>query len=174
MILLGLGSNLPSPKHGGPQQVVEAALACLVHQGVELLAASPWYRTAPEPIADQPWFVNGVAAVRYDDAPERLLDRLNEIEVEFGRVRRERWGARILDLDLLAFGDVVQNWCNGKPQEPNRLVLPHPRLHRRLFVLQPMRDVMPGWRHPVLGQSVEQLIDAVPPGQRSRAITNGG
>ena len=94
-------------------------------------------------------FANAVAEVRWDGTPEALLTVLQRVERGFGRKRWRRWGARVLDLDLLAFGQRV---LTG-----DRLRVPHPELHRRLFVLAPMQEVAPGWRHPRLGLTVRQM-----------------
>lgn len=153
MILVGLGANLPHPKLGGPRATLEAALAELAAGGAPSARLSRWYESAPVPAADQPWFVNAVAAVETLLPPERLLALLHRVEGEFGRVRGVRNAARVIDLDLLAYGDLVQE---GPP------ALPHPRLHTRAFVLLPLRDVAPGWVHPGLGRSVDDLLGALP------------
>ncbi len=162
MILIALGSNLPSA-HGGPEATCAAALDRLAALGVEVLRRSPWYETAPIPASDQPWFVNGVAAVRTTLAPEDLLALLHRVEAEFGRARTVANAARILDLDLLAYGDLVRK---------GPLNLPHPRLQDRAFVLYPLRDLAPDWRHPVLGRTAGALIADLPPGQflRPKAV----
>jgi 2-amino-4-hydroxy-6-hydroxymethyldihydropteridine diphosphokinase len=154
MILIALGSNLPGPG-GAPRETVEAALSVLADAGVVTEACSPWYRSAPVPPSDQPWFVNGVARVVFrDGGPAELLGRLHEVEAAFGR-RREvglRNAARTLDLDLLDFDGVVSD---GPP------ALPHPRMTERAFVLLPLADVAPDWRHPVSGRSVADLVAAL-------------
>jgi 2-amino-4-hydroxy-6-hydroxymethyldihydropteridine diphosphokinase len=158
MILIGLGANLGSPRFGPPRATLEAALAALAARGLAVAARSPWYRSAPVPASDQPWFVNGVAAVTTLLAPAPLLDLLLGLEAEFGRLRTERNAPRLLDLDLLAYGDRV-----SPPGEVP--ILPHPRLHERAFVLLPLRDLAPAWRHPRLGRTVDELIAALPPEQ---------
>lgn len=159
MILLGLGANLPSARHGGPAATLAAALAALAAEGVAVERLSPWYRSAPVPAADdQPWYINGVASVKTGLAPEALLALLHRVERRFGRVRRERNEPRVLDLDLLDYDGLVQPGGGA--------VLPHPRLHERAFVLLPLREVAPGWRHPTLGRGVDELIAALPPGQQ--------
>jgi 2-amino-4-hydroxy-6-hydroxymethyldihydropteridine diphosphokinase len=158
MILLGLGANLPSAHHGRPEATLAAALAALAAEGVAVERLSPWYRSAPVPAADnQPWYVNGVAAVTTRLAPEALLALLHRVERRFGRVRRERNEPRVLDLDLLDYDGLVQS---------GGAVLPHPRLHERAFVLLPLREVAPGWCHPTLERGVAELIAALPPGQQ--------
>lgn len=162
MILIGLGANEPSVV-GPPQATLEAALAMLAAEGVAIAAQSRWYRSAPVPPSDQPWFVNGVVAVTTRLDPAGLLALLHRTEAHFGRRRRQRDEARPIDLDLLAYDDLV--WGEGRTPR-----LPHPRLHQRAFVLLPLRDVAPNWRHPDLGQSVAALIAALPPEQRAEPI----
>ncbi|MBF0128545.1 MAG: 2-amino-4-hydroxy-6-hydroxymethyldihydropteridine diphosphokinase [Alphaproteobacteria bacterium] len=154
MILAGLGANLPAPDGRSPRETCEAALAALSAAGVTVLRRSRWYRSAPVPASDQPWFINGVAALETDLGPERLLDLLHRIEHALGRVRSTPNAARTLDLDLLAYHGVVSG---GPPR------LPHPRLHERAFVLLPLREVCPDWRHPEHGASVESMIAALGP-----------
>jgi 2-amino-4-hydroxy-6-hydroxymethyldihydropteridine diphosphokinase len=163
MILLGLGANLPSTTHGQPEATLAAALAALAAEGVAVDRLSPWYRSAPVPAGDQPWYVNGVAAVTTRLAPAALLELLHRVERRFGRVRRDRNEPRVLDLDLLDYHGMVQ-------QEGVQPVLPHPRLHERAFVLLPLRDVAPHWRHPTLSRTVEELAAALPPGQQAERM----
>ncbi|QJE72587.1 2-amino-4-hydroxy-6-hydroxymethyldihydropteridine diphosphokinase [Aerophototrophica crusticola] len=159
MILIGIGSNLSSPEHGGPRQVCAAALARLEGAGVRVAARSRWYESAPVPVSDQPWFVNAVAALETSLSPADLLAALHRVEASFGRVRRVVNEARVLDLDLLDHEGRVQA---GPP------VLPHPRLQQRAFVLLPLLDIAPGWRHPATGEALADLIAALPPDQGIR------
>ncbi len=156
MILLGLGANLPSSA-GPPLATLEAALAALQAAGVRLVARSRWYRTAPVPASDQPWFVNAVVSVETDLEPPELLALLQKIELAFGRRRGVPNAARTLDLDILDY--------EGRVEEKAGLTLPHPRLHERAFVLLPLHDVAPSWRHPTRGKTVTELIAALPAGQ---------
>lgn len=158
MIYVGLGANLPSTDYTSPQATLGAALDGFAAAGVAVVARSPWYRSAPVPRSDQPWFVNGVAAVETALTPEALLSALHRIEAAFGRVRRERWGPRIIDLDLIAFHDTVLA-APGGPE------IPHPRMHERAFVLLPLADLAPDWRHPVTNRTVQDLIGALGTGQ---------
>jgi len=160
MILLGLGANLPSAV-GAPQATLEAALGALAEAGVTVRRRSPWYRSAPMPAGDQPWYVNGVVAVESAlDAPA-LLALLHRIEARFGRVRRELNEPRAIDLDILDYDGAV------RAAAP---VLPHPRLAERAFVLLPLRDVAPQWRHPVSRQGIAELIAALPTDQRAERV----
>lgn len=157
MILVGLGGNLAGD-FGGPQSTLEAALARFPDFGLGVARRSPWYRSEPVPVSDQPWYVNGVAVLDRAPAPAELLHALQDIEAEFGRRRSVANAARTLDLDLLAYDEQV--W------DTPDLVLPHPRLHLRAFVLYPLCDVAPAWRHPVNRLSAAEMVAALPPGQR--------
>ncbi|WP_341703583.1 2-amino-4-hydroxy-6-hydroxymethyldihydropteridine diphosphokinase [Ferrovibrio sp.] len=161
-IYIALGANLASPVHGPPRQTLEAALARLAVEGVTIVRRSSWWRSAPFPAADQPDFVNGVVEVDTPLDPPALLDLLHRIEADFGRVRLRTWEARILDLDLLDFRGQVRTAgaADGPGAAP---VLPHPRLAGRLFVLLPLQEVAPGWRHPVGGEEIGALIGAAFP-----------
>jgi 2-amino-4-hydroxy-6-hydroxymethyldihydropteridine diphosphokinase len=162
MILLGLGANLPS-RVGPPVVTLEAALKALEAGGVKILARSRWYRTAPVPVSDQPWFINGVARVETSLAPADLLALIQKIELSFGRQRGVPNAARTLDLDILDYdGRVVA----GPP-----LDLPHPRMQERAFVLLPLAEVAPDWVHPTLGLSVAALIKALSASQKAEPIS---
>ncbi len=173
MIYVGLGANLQSPDYGTPEATLAAALERFAAAGVTVVARSPWYRSAPVPRSDQPWFVNGVAAVETALAPRPLLIALHGIEAALGRARRERWGPRIIDLDLIAFHDKVLA-APGGPE------IPHPRMHERAFVLLPLADIAPDWRHPVLRSGVQDLIAALDTAQEierletQAAVFSGG
>lgn len=161
MILIGLGANLPSSA-GPPLKTLEAALRALGDAGVEIAARSRWYRTAPVPASDQPWFVNGVARIETSLEPIELLALLQKIERQFGRQRGIRNAARTLDLDILDY--------EGNVDEGPDLTLPHPRMPERAFVLLPLAEVAPDWRHPKSGQRVATLIAALPVGQKAEPI----
>ena len=167
VILIGLGANLPNPTWGEPRATLAAALNRLAARGVVTLKRSRWYSSAPIPISDQPWYVNAVAEVATALEPDRLLDELLVTEREFGRRRRVPLAPRVVDLDLLAYGDRIL----GAAGRGSGLVLPHPRLHERAFVLRPLREVAREWRHPVLGRSVAEMIADLDPGQIAFAIT---
>ena len=161
MILIALGANLPSAA-GGPQQTLEAALKRLEASGVRVVARSRWYRTAPVPASDQPWFVNGVARVETALEPRRCWPLLRRVEQEFGRQRTVRNAARTLDLDIIDYDGRVENTLE--------LTLPHPRMQDRAFVLLPLAEIAPAWRHPTLGKTVESLISALPPEQKAEPM----
>ena len=155
MIFIGLGANLSSPALGGPREACEAALHAMGRAGIGVIRRSRWYRSAPVPPSDQPWFVNGVAEVETALDPPPLLAALHRIEADFGRTREAVDGPRVIDLDLLAYGALVADGREGP-------ILPHPRLHQRAFVLFPLQEVAPDWRHPLLGLAVSELVAALP------------
>ncbi|MSP82149.1 MAG: 2-amino-4-hydroxy-6-hydroxymethyldihydropteridine diphosphokinase [Alphaproteobacteria bacterium] len=153
-ILVGVGANLPSA-FGSPIETCAAALTALASRGLAVVRRSPWYRTAPVPMSDQHWFINGVVEVAGSLDPVGILAILHGVESAFGRVRDRPNEDRVIDLDLLAFGALIRQTAP---------VLPHPRMARRAFVLLPLRDLEPGWTHPALGP-LAGLIAALPPGQ---------
>ncbi len=163
IVLIGLGANLSHPRHGGPEATLEAALMRLEGPELRVLACSRWYRSAPVPMSDQPWFVNGVAALETTLAPAALLARLHELEGAFGRRRGRRNAARTLDLDLLDYRGRI----SAPGEQPE---LPHPRLAGRAFVLLPLAEVAPNWCHPVSGQRLDALIAGLPADQRAEPL----
>lgn len=168
LILLGIGSNLPSVA-GDPRETIIAALQQLEVEGGVIRSRSAFFRTPAFPAGSGPDFVNAAVAVDASWSPEDTLQRLHTIEAKLGRQRSGRWAARTVDLDLLAHGDqvlpdvpTVRQWMD-LPAEmqarsaPDGLILPHPRLQDRAFVLGPLRQVAPDWVHPILGKSVEAM-----------------
>jgi 2-amino-4-hydroxy-6-hydroxymethyldihydropteridine diphosphokinase len=162
VILIGIGSNLAAPPARTPLETAAAALAELPGIGVQVIRCSGWFLSEPVPISDQPWFVNSVAIVASEMAPAALLHRLLTLEADFGRTRATPNAARTLDLDLL---DHDSCRCDTAT-----LTLPHPRLHQRRFVLGPLSEIAPGWRHPHLGLSAAELLARLPPGQKVRRL----
>jgi 2-amino-4-hydroxy-6-hydroxymethyldihydropteridine diphosphokinase len=147
-VAIALGSNL-----GDSHQILEAALKTLAHHSdITVEALSSYYQTAPVG-PPQPDYLNICAVLRTSLSAQTLLTELLEIEKQFGRVRRERWGPRLLDLDLLLYDDQVIN-------QPN-LQVPHPRMHERAFVLVPLSEIAPDWVHPVIQKTIETLRPAV-------------
>jgi 2-amino-4-hydroxy-6-hydroxymethyldihydropteridine diphosphokinase len=158
-VFIALGANLEHPIHGAPRRALEAALKELGRRGIAIRRVSPWYRTAPVPASDQPWYVNAVAEIETGLAADALLMCLHEVEDAFGRVRTVPNAARLIDLDLLDFNGEIA--VGG----PGRAILPHPRMESRAFVLRPLADLAPGWRHPRTGASIQALLAALPADQ---------
>ena len=150
MILIGIGGNLPSPRFGPSIDTLSAALAALETEHIKILKRSAWYRTEPVPRSEQPWFINAVLSVETQLSPEELLKALQATERQFGRVRGELNASRVLDLDILDY--------YGEKKDTPPLVLPHPRLHQRRFVLLPLAEIAPHWRHPIFGLTAQQLL----------------
>ena len=174
-IFVALGGNTPG-LHGDVRATLLRALEKIdATDGVSVRAVSRFYRTPAVPLGSGPDFVNAAAELATDWPAETVLDRLLAIEEELGRVRDTRWGARKCDLDLIACGDLilpdlatVQEWMaldlgRAQTRTPLRLILPHPRMHERAFVLVPLRDIAPNWRHPVTGSRVTEMLARLDP-----------
>jgi 2-amino-4-hydroxy-6-hydroxymethyldihydropteridine diphosphokinase len=155
MILVALGSNRPGP-WGSPEETVRAALLALNGGGIRLKRASELVVSAPFGFTGQPAFVNAVAVVETELTPEALLDRLHGIERRAGRRRTLRWGPRTLDLDLVDYHGLVR-------QPPARPVLPHPGIEERIFVLAPIAEIAPRWRHPVNRRTAAAMLRRLDP-----------
>lgn len=151
-VLLGLGSNLRGPREqlrGGVRRIASF---------VTVDAVSALYRTEPVGFRDQPEFLNLVLRGRTLLSPRTLLKEVNRVEQEFGRTRSVANAPRTLDVDVLCYGTLVLDSAD--------LVLPHPRLHHRAFVLVPLAEVSPQWRHPILDATASELLAAVAPPER--------
>jgi 2-amino-4-hydroxy-6-hydroxymethyldihydropteridine diphosphokinase len=149
MILIALGSNISGP-WGTPQQSVQHALRALNSDGLKLVEASRLLLTAPFGKPNQPPFVNAVAHIETHLAPLALLQKLHTIEKEAGRRRTTRWGPRTLDLDIIDYHGLVRS--TGK------LVLPHPGIAERIFVLKPISELSVIWRHPTSHLSAQSML----------------
>lgn len=145
---IALGSNL-----GNSHAILEAAIETLAQTpGVILKARSHWYKTkAVGP--PQPDYLNGCAILQVTMIPQLFLENLLEIEKQFGRIRKERWGPRLLDLDLLLYNDLIL--------DTPYLKIPHPRMRERAFVLVPLAEIAPNWVEPVSGRTIQQLVKEV-------------
>lgn len=167
---LALGSNLP---YGGmePLQVVEAAISALQGAGLDETKVSTFYQTEPVPKSDQPDFINCVVVGKTDHKALEILEVCQSIEQSFERARSTRWGARTLDIDIINYDNqivpsigawrAVADKMNADTEMP-RLVLPHPFMHQRAFVLKPLCDLTPGWRHPVYNRTAADLLAEQP------------
>jgi 2-amino-4-hydroxy-6-hydroxymethyldihydropteridine diphosphokinase len=150
MIYVSLGANVAS-RVGPPAKTLRAAIDAMAAQGLRIVAVSPFYETTAWPNSEDPPFVNAMVKVETRKGPLELLLALLAIERQFGRVRKTRWEPRCLDLDLIDYGGLVL--------DTDELSLPHPRLHERGFVLRPLKDLCPAWRHPDTGEGVAQLLE---------------
>jgi 2-amino-4-hydroxy-6-hydroxymethyldihydropteridine diphosphokinase len=152
---VGLGANLGDPR----QQLQEALKRLNAADEVEVVRVSTFYRNPPLGPPDQPWYVNAVARLRTRLGAEELLRLLQQVEAAMGRVRGPRWGPRRLDLDLLLY--------NGELIFTPNLVVPHPEMHRRAFVLAPLVEIAPQAWHPVLQKSAGELLSELDPAERA-------
>jgi 2-amino-4-hydroxy-6-hydroxymethyldihydropteridine diphosphokinase len=152
-LLIGLGANQRHPQHGAPRTVLQAAIAAIAaHPDFVLIAASRLYQTKPVG-PKQPMYVNAVVRVTTRLSPQACLAQMHALEHRFARVRRKHWGPRTLDLDILSYGPnerslILPNRLNW--HKKSTLTIPHPQLHHRSFVLAPLAEIAPLWRHPIL------------------------
>jgi len=147
-VYLSLGSNV-----GDRERMLGEALRLLEAPGLHVKRVSPVYETEPRDLKDQPWFLNLVAEVETNLFPRQLLTRVQKVERGLGRKRIVPKGPRGIDIDILLVGNFVI--------DSRELVVPHPRLAERRFVLQPLADLAPDLRHPVLRRTVKEMLAAV-------------
>ncbi len=145
-VVLGLGSNL-----GDRESNIQYALEKLEFYGSEILSTSRIIETEPYGFTDQPDFLNCAAIIKTSKPPLELLDTCKLIETEVGRIKTIHWGPRVIDLDILFYNDIVM--------EHDRLVIPHPELHKRKFVLDSLLEICPNMLHPVLKTTVRSIYN---------------
>ncbi|MFC3050761.1 2-amino-4-hydroxy-6-hydroxymethyldihydropteridine diphosphokinase [Kordiimonas pumila] len=164
-IHIGLGGNLNS-SYGTPEKTLRAAINQLSGLAIDIQAISKFYCTSPVPASDQPDFINAVIFAQSSLSAELLLSHFKGIESFLGREPSERWSARTIDIDLLSYGaevlpSVEDWWSVVNSSDPAAIlqqpVVPHPRMHKRAFVLVPMLDIASDWVHPVTGKSVADM-----------------
>ncbi len=163
MILIGIGANLPS-RYGPPLETLKAAKQAMIEQGIIVLKCSHVWLTAPVPFdPDQDWFHNAVMDIETDLSAHDLLKNLQDIEENFGRVRSVPNAPRLLDLDLLAYNDAII-------EDSKKLIVPHPRMHERLFVLKPLAEINAQWKHPVSGDVISEMLNNIPDTQEAKML----
>ena len=150
MIYIGIGSNLNGKNNETPLQNCKKALVELKKE-VNICKISSWYKSEPIPVSNQPWFINGVIEISTDKSSLDLLEFILSIEKVFGRVRKKKNEARILDLDIIDYKKKIL-------YIKNKLIIPHPRMHERSFVLQPLSELNPKWMHPIKKKGIKELI----------------
>ncbi len=163
MIYVGLGANLVHPIHGGPANTLKIVRKSLDGRHIKVLRMSDLYETSPVPVSDDPWFVNAVLSLETDLTPRDLLQLLHKTENVFGRERSAINAPRVIDLDLLAYHDIV-----SLPGEIP--ILPHPRLDQRIFVMKPLSELDPEWIHPRTGHVAREILSKIPSTQKCRRL----
>ena len=149
MILIALGSNLKSVTYGEPIKNCYKAMEFL-EKRFELAKVSNFYETEPIPKSNQAMYVNGVVSVKTNFLPKKILSELMNIEKIFKRIRNLKNESRVIDLDLLCFNDLIS--------KDKHLQLPHPRMHLRRFVMQPLCDIDKEWVHPLLKEKAKNIL----------------
>lgn len=175
-ILVGLGANCPGSWGTAPRTIAQA-LGEIERANIKVETISPFYETKAVGNARQPVYVNAVAVLDTPLSPEALLRVLKGIERRSGRRGGRPWGPRTLDLDIIDYKGLVRHWRGAaagfRRAGARPLVLPHPLAHERPFVLRPLLDVAPAWRHPALRRSAAELLHTMPrsgPGQILKRI----
>jgi 2-amino-4-hydroxy-6-hydroxymethyldihydropteridine diphosphokinase len=172
--ILSLGSN-QAPNGSTRVAVLKCALGHMKSRGIRTVAESHFYESAPIGTVRQSPFVNAVVAVQTAEPLGQLLRIIKQIERAMGRRTGVRWGPRVVDIDIVSHrGSVAVGWVDrhGRPTVMRRgqVIIPHPEAHRRMFVLQPLCDIMPGWHHPVFNKTAQQLLRQLPPNRQGRLM----
>jgi len=157
MILIGLGSNVEGP-WGSPEDTVRTALERLDGSQTKLVKASRLLSSKPFGPIDQPDYINAAAIITTSLNPERLMRHLHDLELQADRRRTVRWGPRTLDIDLLDYDGLVLTGDGETKGHQKPLLLPHPGIVDRAFVLAPVDEIAPQWRHPLTGKTAGQML----------------
>ena len=160
--MVALGCSLPG-SYPSREALLEAAVDALAAEGLVVVGRSAWWTSAAWPDPAAPAYLNGVVLVETTASADEVLAALHRIEARFGRVRAEANAPRTLDLDLIAHGRTVLDGA---------VVVPHPRAHERLFVMGPLAQIAPDWRHPVNGRTTRDLAEAATVGTDARPLTD--
>jgi len=165
-VVIGIGGNLIS-RFGSAVSTVQEAISRLDEdENLSVLKVSPLYKSRPMPVSDQPDYINAAVLVETELNPGQLLAFLQYMELEMGRMPSDRWGSRIIDLDILAYDLAVlpnqKSWDDiTHTMDPREVVIeavvPHPRLHERAFASVPFAKIAPKWRHPVFGTTISEI-----------------
>jgi len=158
LVYLSLGSNI-----GDRQGHLYEAIGRL-QANRRIVSLSSLYETEPVEFTDQAWFLNCVVALETPESPQELMAAILDIEHQMGRQRVQPKGPRIVDIDILLFGEIIL--------DSSTLTIPHPAMHQRRFVLQPLAEIAPETGHPALKKSIQELLDALPEGQTVRKFPN--
>jgi 2-amino-4-hydroxy-6-hydroxymethyldihydropteridine diphosphokinase len=154
LVYLSLGSNI-----GNREEHLHEAIG-LLRTNRNLVSLSSFYETEPVDFIEQAWFLNCVVALETTESPQELMTAILDIEHQMGRQRLQPKGPRIIDIDILLFGEIIV--------DSPALTIPHPAMHERRFVLQPLAEIAPEIQHPLLKKSIQELLDALPAGQTVR------
>ena len=163
MIYLAIGSNLSGLNNETPIQNCNLVLDTIKKE-LSVKKKSSWYKSQPIPVSNQSWYVNGVIEVETEKDPLELLNFLIDLEKSFGRIRNKKNESRIIDLDIIDYNQKVLN-INDK------LIIPHPRMNERAFVLLPLYEINPFWTHPITNENISDLVNNVKNKQKIELIS---
>ena len=163
MIYIGIGSNLSGLNNETPVQNCQMAIHS-IQKEVEITKISSFYESQPIPLSNQPWYVNGIAEIITDKSPIELLNFLIKIEKFLGRIRKKKNDSRIIDLDIVDYKNQLISYRK-------KLIIPHPRMHKRAFVLLPLQELNPQWEHPKYKIKISKLIKEINTKQKIVKLT---
>lgn len=172
-VIVAMGSNAAGP-WGTPEQTIKHAMSLMPEKGIKNIRISHLFKSAPLGSGFQEPYVNGVARLETTMPPKNLLSYFKTLEKKSGRRGGRPWGPRTLDLDIIDYKGLIRNWdkAAGRPKKCRRgdLILPHAHSHNRAFVLEPLMDLVPNWRHPVFLQNPSALLRRLDHGGQGRIL----